>query len=229
MNQRHFKRSQFPSPICPCQFWIHKLWQPTPAGLSFWNELEMTASVGVQQGYLDMFCKITLPETNSKKKHLKIPGVLRSDEAFLFGGCKASLSCRHPFFPVRGPWSWLSVQLLYCLVYAGIPPVFCWVISCFQMGGVAKMVVPQNGWVYNGNHWENPIKMDDLEDNPPFKETPKSTPINPKRNWCQRWPQIRFHEDSLGERWYLAPWWHGDDDDGDDDDDDDDDHYHHYQ
>ena len=28
------------------------------------------------------------------------------------------------------------------------------------------MVVPQNGWL------ENPIKMDDLGVNPPFKETP---------------------------------------------------------
>ena len=65
------------------------------------------------------------------------------------------------------------------------------------------------------------VYMDDLEENPPFKEPPKSTPIKPKRNWCPRWPQRRFHEGSLGERWYLAPWWH------DDDDDDDDDHYHH--
>lgn len=106
MNQRHFKRSQFPSPICPCQFWIHKLWQPTPAGLSFWNELEMTASVGVQQGYLDMFCKITLPETNSKKKHLKIPGVLRSDEALwpsFLGAVRPPWVAVTHFFQSRGP------------------------------------------------------------------------------------------------------------------------------
>ena len=67
-------------------------------------------------------------------------------------------------------------------------------------GGVCQNGGTPKWMVYNGKHWENPIKMDDLEDNPPFKETPKSTPINPKRNWCQRWPQRRFHEDSLGER-----------------------------
>ena len=143
MNQRHFKRSQFPSPICPCQFWIHKLWQPTPAGLSFWNELEMTASVGVQQGYLDMFCKITLPETNSKKKHLKIPGVLRSDEAFLFGGCKASLSCRHPFFPVRGPWSWLRYSYYTAWFTLGFPLFFVGLFHAPKWGGLPKWWYPK--------------------------------------------------------------------------------------
>ena len=38
----------------------------------------------------------------------------------------------------------------------------------FQIWGVPKIVVPQNGWFI----MENPIKMDDLGGNPPFKETP---------------------------------------------------------